>query len=317
MLVVDASVVAPVVADGSRPIVTVQDVRNKTSEYIDTRAITDSIRAELQKLDQVQSIESAGTEQRSEVLDNLVSINAIRAEEKGLELLFKTDPSVPTALVGDPLRLGQILINLSNNAVKFTDSGEIVVSTELIKKDEDQVTVKFSVRDTGIGMTAEQQAKLFQAFSQADTSTTRKYGGTGLGLTISKRLVNLMGGEIWTESESGQGTTFNFTAVFGLGKETVKRRFVPAPDLRGLKVLVVDDEDNIRLMIDTVLSRRGYRVTCAGSAAKALSALERAADNAQRDRRRLTAAAAAVAGGLVVRGGAAGHDEHAEAEHHQ
>jgi two-component system sensor histidine kinase/response regulator len=148
----------------------------------------------------------------------------IKTQEKGLELLFKTDPSVPTALVGDPLRLGQILINLSNNSVKFTDTGEIVVSTELVKKDNAQVTLKFSVRDSGIGMTAEQAAKLFQPFAQADSSTTRKYGGTGLGLTISKRLAEMMGGEIWVESEQGRGSIFSFTANFGLGKERAKKR---------------------------------------------------------------------------------------------
>jgi two-component system sensor histidine kinase/response regulator len=141
---------------------------------------------------------------------------------------------VPNFLVGDPLRLNQILVNLGNNAVKFTRQGEIVLTTSVKDQSEDKVTLQFSVRDSGIGMTAEQQAKLFQAFSQADTSTTRKFGGTGLGLTISKRLVNLMGGEIWVESEPGKGTTFSFTADFGLGKETVKKRFVPAHDIRGL-----------------------------------------------------------------------------------
>jgi signal transduction histidine kinase len=129
--------------------------------------------------------------QLEDTLDNISTLVGIKTQEKGLELLFKTDPSVPRALVGDPLRLGQILINLSNNAVKFTDTGEIVVSAELIKKDGAQVTLKFSVQDTGIGMTEKQAAKLFQPFAQADSSTTRKYGGTGLGLTISKRLAEM------------------------------------------------------------------------------------------------------------------------------
>jgi len=160
--------------------------------------------------------------QLEDTLDNISTLVGIKTQEKGLELLFKTDPAVPTALVGDPLRLGQILINLSNNAVKFTDSGEIVVFTELVKKDGAQVTLKFSVRDTGIGMTEQQAAKLFQPFAQADSSTTRKYGGTGLGLTISKRLAEMMGGEIWVESQPGQGSIFSFTASFGLGKEKAK-----------------------------------------------------------------------------------------------
>ncbi|MBW2410851.1 MAG: PAS domain S-box protein, partial [Deltaproteobacteria bacterium] len=133
-----------------------------------------------------------------DVMDNLANLVTVKAQEKeDLEVLFHTNWEVPHFLVGDPLRLGQVLINLANNAVKFTDSGEIVVSTELIEQNEDRVTLKFSVRDTGIGLTEEQVAKLFQSFTQADTSTTRKYGGTGLGLAISKKLVNLMGGDIW------------------------------------------------------------------------------------------------------------------------
>ncbi len=159
-----------------------------------------------------------------ETMDNVANVITVKAQEKeNLEVLFYLDSQVPNFLVGDSLRLNQILVNLGNNAVKFTEHGEIVLTTKIMEKSDDKVTLQFSVRDTGIGMTAEQQAKLFQAFSQADTSTTRKYGGTGLGLTISKRLVNMMGGEIWTESEAGQGTTFNFTADFGLGKETVKK----------------------------------------------------------------------------------------------
>ena len=149
--------------------------------------------------------------QLEDTLDNISTLVGIKTQEKGLELLFKTGPSVPTALVGDPLRLGQILINLSNNAVKFTDTGEIVISTELVQKDDTQVTLKFSVQDTGIGMTSEQAAKLFQPFMQADSSTTRKFGGTGLGLTISKRLAEMMGGDIWVESEPGKGSRFSFS----------------------------------------------------------------------------------------------------------
>ena len=155
-----------------------------------------------------------------EVLDNLANLVTVKAQEKdNLEILFAINQDVPRFLVGDPLRLGQVLINLANNAVKFTDSGEIVVSTVMSEHDETGLTLTFSVRDTGIGLTKDQIGKLFQSFSQADTSTTRKFGGTGLGLTISKRLVNMMGGEIWVDSEPGQGTTFSFTANFGLGKE--------------------------------------------------------------------------------------------------
>jgi len=214
--------------------------------------------------------------QLEDTLDNISTLVGIKTQEKGLELLFKTDPSVPTALVGDPLRLGQILINLSNNAVKFTDSGEIVISTESVKKGDDQVTLKFSVQDTGIGMTAEQAARLFQPFMQADSSTTRKYGGTGLGLTISKRLAEMMGGEIWVESEPGQGSNFSFTANFGLRKEKAKKRFKPSSDLRGMKVLVVDDNATSRGIFQEMLESFSFEVSLAASGEEGITELEAA-----------------------------------------
>jgi len=217
--------------------------------------------------------------QLEDTLDNISTLVGIKTQEKGLELLFKTDPAMPTALVGDPLRLGQILINLANNAVKFTDSGEIVISTELIKKDDAQVTLKFSVQDTGIGMTAEQAARLFQPFMQADSSTTRKYGGTGLGLTISKRLAEMMGGEIWVESEPGRGSTFSFTATFGLGKEKAKKRFKPSTDLRGMKVLVVDDNATSRDIFREMLESFSFEVTLAASGQEGLTELKKASES--------------------------------------
>ena len=217
--------------------------------------------------------------QLEDTLDNISTVVGIKTQEKGLELLFKTDPAMPTALVGDPLRLGQILINLSNNAVKFTDSGEIVISTELIKKDDARVTLKFSVQDTGIGMTAEQAARLFQPFMQADSSTTRKYGGTGLGLTISKRLAEMMGGEIWVESEPGRGSTFSFTATFGLGKEKAKKRFKPSTDLRGMKVLVVDDNATSREIFREMLESFSFEVTLAASGQAGLTELKKASES--------------------------------------
>ncbi|MEX1330526.1 MAG: response regulator, partial [Desulfobacterales bacterium] len=185
----------------------------------------------------------------------------------------------PSSLVGDPLRLGQILTNLSNNAVKFTDKGQIIVSTELVKKDNTQVTLKFSVQDTGIGMTAEQAAKLFQPFSQADSSTTRKYGGTGLGLTISKRLAEMMGGEIWVESEQGRGSIFSFTANFGLGKEKAKKQYKPASELRGMKVLVVDDNATSRDILQEMLESFTFDVTLAASGPEGITELESAKDH--------------------------------------
>ncbi|MGD9151494.1 MAG: response regulator, partial [Desulfobacterales bacterium] len=214
--------------------------------------------------------------QLEDTLDNVSTLVGIKTQEKGLELLFKTDPAVPAVLVGDPLRLGQILINLSNNAVKFTKAGEIVVSSELVKKDKSQVTLKFSVQDTGVGMTAEQAAKLFQPFMQADTSTTRKYGGTGLGLTISKRLAEMMGGEIWVESVKDRGSTFSFTATFGLGKEKAKKHYKPASELRGMRVLVVDDNATSRDILQEMLESFTFEVTVAASGPEGITELESA-----------------------------------------
>jgi signal transduction histidine kinase/DNA-binding response OmpR family regulator/HPt (histidine-containing phosphotransfer) domain-containing protein len=214
--------------------------------------------------------------QLEDMLGSISTLVGVKTQEKKLELLFKTDHSVPTSLVGDPLRLGQVLINLSNNAVKFTDNGEIVVSSELVKKEEAEVTLKFSVRDTGIGMTEEQATKLFQPFMQADSSTTRKYGGTGLGLTISKRLAEMMGGEIWVECQPGRGCTFSFTANFGLGKEKAKKRFKPASELRGMKVLVVDDNATSRSILHEMLESFSFEVSLAPSGEEGITELENA-----------------------------------------
>ena len=212
-----------------------------------------------------------------EVLDNLANLVTVKAQEKkDLEVLFATAQDVPRFLVGDPLRLGQILINLANNAIKFTEQGQIVVSTELLKQNAERVSLKFAVSDTGIGLTEEQAARMFQSFSQADTSTTRKYGGTGLGLAISKRLVEMMGGEIWVESKSGEGSTFSFTATFALGKEKAKRRFATSPDMRGMKVLVVDDNPTSREIFQDMLESFSFDVTLAASGKEGLVELEKA-----------------------------------------
>jgi PAS domain S-box-containing protein len=215
-----------------------------------------------------------------DVLDNLANLVTVKAQEKeNLEVLFATAKDVPRFLVGDALRLGQVLINLANNAVKFTESGEIVVTSELVQQEQDEVTLKLSVSDTGIGLTAEQVSKLFQSFTQADTSTTRKYGGTGLGLTISKRLVEMMGGEIWVESEPGQGTTFSFTAKFGRGTEKEIDRPKAPPDLKGMKVLVVDDNATSRDIFQEMLESFTFEVTLAASGEEGLDEFERAVGN--------------------------------------
>jgi len=174
-------------------------------------------------------------------------------------------------LVGDPLRLGQVLINYANNAVKFTDQGEIVVGVRLDEDLGEQVRLKFLVRDTGIGLTREHQSRLFQSFQQADTSTTRKYGGTGLGLAISKRLAELMGGEVGVDSTPGQGSTFWFTAV--LGKGVPRRPLAAHPDLRGRRMLVVDDNEHARDALLDILDGLRFRPEAVASGAQAVAAV--------------------------------------------
>ena len=205
-----------------------------------------------------------------DVLDNLANLVGLKAEEKGIELLFDIDADTPMALIGDPLRLGQILVNLGNNAVKFTASGEIVVRIHTTQASEDAVTLQFAVRDSGIGMTPEQQGKLFQAFSQADTSTTRQYGGTGLGLTISKKLTEMMGGQIWVESEAGIGSTFQFTVNFGRQSEENIVSDTDIPELQGLSVLVVDDNAISHDIMANMLEPIVARVECLRGGSEAL-----------------------------------------------
>jgi len=205
-----------------------------------------------------------------EVLDNVANLIGDKASSKSLELIFDLDPDLPPAFKGDPLRIGQVLINYANNAVKFTEEGEIVVRTKKLEPIDDDLIVRFEVQDTGIGLTEEQKEKLFQSFQQADTSTTRKYGGTGLGLTISKRLAELMGGDVGVESEPGKGSTFWFTARLGIG-EAKARVFLPDPDLRNRRVLVVDDNPQAREILSEMLTSMTFRVDEASSGEEALS----------------------------------------------
>jgi CheY-like chemotaxis protein len=209
-------------------------------------------------------------------MDNLANLVGMKAEDKGLELLFNAAADVPTALQGDPLRLGQILINLGNNAVKFTDKGEIVVGIDKVSEDASAVELHFWVKDSGIGMTPEQCSKMFQSFSQADASTTRKYGGTGLGLAISKNLVEAMQGRIWVESIPGQGSTFHFHARFGLQLEPMPRRMFRAEELLGARVLVVDDNASAREILSTMAKTFGLEVDVAWDGQQALQMVAQA-----------------------------------------
>jgi two-component system, sensor histidine kinase and response regulator len=209
------------------------------------------------------------------VLDNLTSVVGERTQEKNLEFLVDAHQDLPPILVGDPLRLGQILTNLVNNAVKFTERGEILVTVSLEERVTNRVKLKFTVHDSGIGMTPDQTARLFQAFSQADSSTTRKYGGTGLGLSISKRLVEMMGGNIWVESEYRRGSTFCFTAWLGVGAAEKRQKTLP-PGLTDIRALVVDDNATARQVLTDMLRQFSFRVESASSGNDALQELAKA-----------------------------------------
>ena len=210
-----------------------------------------------------------------DVLAQIADLSVMRAQDKGLELLFDVAPDVPNALQGDPLRLGQVLINLTNNAIKFTDKGEIVVTIRLQQLEEHAAVLRVDVRDTGIGLTPPQRSKLFQAFTQADTSTTRHHGGTGLGLTISKRLVEMMEGEIDLVSEAGVGSTFFFTARFGLAAVPRDNLLLPQ-QFQGLRVLVVDDNPSAREIFVSMLTALGFEARAVFGGVQAIGAVAQA-----------------------------------------
>jgi len=208
-----------------------------------------------------------------DVISSVTTLTAQKAHEKGLEFLAHLAPGLPEVLLGDPLRLGQILTNFVNNAVKFTETGEIRLEIQQVERTGEKVQLKFSVRDTGIGMNQEQAAKLFQPFTQADMSTTRKHGGTGLGLTICLRLVELMGGRIWLDSEPGAGSTFYFTAWLGVGTATATGKLVPE-QLAQLRVLVVDDNPAAREILQEPLRNLTSRVDVVASGREAIAAIQ-------------------------------------------
>ena len=209
------------------------------------------------------------------LLEHLAGIAGVKSDAKQLELVFRVAPDVPPHLVGDPLRLGQVLINLTNNAVKFTERGEIVVAVEPVAPVDrvaGQARLRFTVSDTGIGMSDEQLAGLFQAFAQADSSITRKYGGTGLGLTISKQLVELMGGAISVTSTPGAGSRFSFTVTLGVGSADD----LPSTALGQARVMVVDDSASAREALVEMLGAYGIRASVAASGEDALELLAQA-----------------------------------------
>ncbi|CAK0768162.1 two-component system, sensor histidine kinase and response regulator [Gammaproteobacteria bacterium] len=209
-----------------------------------------------------------------EVFDHLTNIFREPTNEKRIELIFCAAEECRYELFGDSLRLEQVLMNLISNALKFTEEGEIEVQVRTIQESANQVTLKFSVRDTGIGMTDEYKNKLFQPFTQADTSVTRKFGGTGLGLSISKRLVELMGGRIWIDSQCRRGSMFYFTVVFQRKLDTVIDDMMPPEDMERIKILVVDDNDAARNSIRTLLGMFNFLATGVGSGPEAVNAIK-------------------------------------------
>lgn len=240
----------------------------KTSSSVLLSLINDIL--DLSKIDADQiSIERTAFH-LNDVLTNLSTILAERASQKGLEFLIRVAPGAPTTLVGDPLRLGQIFINLAGNAIKFTETGEILIQIEHTKQDDDRIELSCSVSDTGIGMSADVIAELFQPFTQADASTTRRFGGTGLGLTITKKLVEMMGGQILVESTPGAGSCFKFTVMLEASEAQVKPLVTPK-DLRNAKVLFADDNEMAREIIEEAFVSLSFDVTAVESGKKALS----------------------------------------------
>ena len=221
-----------------------------------------------------------------DLTDDMVNIVGLKAREKEVQFSIDIGEAVPDVLVGDPLRLSQVLFNLGDNAVKFSESGGVVsLKVELIKENDQQAVVLFSVQDTGIGIPPEQQKKLFQSFSQADSSTTRKYGGSGLGLIISKKIIQRMGGGIWFESEQNTGSTFSFIVPLGKtadnslhetsgdeGDESISQSM---SKLHGAKILVVDDNEFNREIVFEYLTSGGITVETASDGQEALELLAR------------------------------------------
>jgi signal transduction histidine kinase/CheY-like chemotaxis protein len=214
--------------------------------------------------------------QLENVVSHMADVLGVRAEEKGMELLFTAPPDIPTALIGDPIRLGQVLINLGTNAIKFTEHGEILIGCDVQSRDDGHVVLHFWVQDKGIGMNEEQMQRLFTPFAQGDSSTTRQYGGTGLGLAISRQLVDMMGGRIWAESQPGQGSTFHFTARFGVQAQPGGRRALMASEMEGKRVLLVDDNAAAREVLGDMTRRMGLDVEVSDSGEHALQCMRAA-----------------------------------------
>jgi signal transduction histidine kinase/DNA-binding response OmpR family regulator/HPt (histidine-containing phosphotransfer) domain-containing protein len=260
------------------------DLNDEQREYL--RLVRSSSQALLHLLNEVldfSKIEAGKLEIDSvefdlrAVVGDVVKTLSVRAHEKGLELACRVQSQVPDQLLGDALRLRQVLVNLVGNAIKFTEQGEVVVSIDSESAGDQEIRVHFSIRDTGIGIPPQYQRSIFEAFTQADTSTTRRFGGTGLGLAISSRLVGLMGGHIWVDSKVGEGTTIHFTALMGVPSAAGAITSKASLDLNGLQVLVVDDNATNRLILAETVIAWGMRPTCVDNGFAAIETLQAAA----------------------------------------
>jgi signal transduction histidine kinase/DNA-binding response OmpR family regulator len=262
------------------------EISTEQREYLDTvKQSADSLLVVINDILDFSKIEAGKVDLEladfnlRDCLESTLKILAFRADEKGLELLCEIAPEVPEVVRGDSSRLRQIVTNLIGNAVKFTNEGEVAMKVEAKSQGDDTGTLQFTVSDTGIGIPLEKQALIFDPFSQADTSTTRKYGGTGLGLTISARLVELMGGKIWLESEVGRGTHFFFTVQMKSSEMPIAVGSIAPPEiLRGVKVLVVDDNRTNRRILDGMLRRWEMRPALVEGGEEALAELSSARD---------------------------------------
>jgi PAS domain S-box-containing protein len=261
------------------------DLTAEQREYLETvKMSSDSLLSVINDILDFSKIEAGKIDLEAvdfnlrDCLEMTLKTLALRTDEKGLELLCEIAPEVPEVVQGDSSRLRQVLVNLVGNAIKFTDKGEVALSVQLEIKDGDDHLLRFTVSDTGIGIPIEKQRLIFDPFTQADTSTTRKYGGTGLGLTISSRLVNMMDGKIWVGSEIGRGTQFHFTAQFKHADGKTRIEAVTSPEiLRGIKVLVTDDNATNRRILEGMLKRWDMQAKSVESGDEALAELSAAA----------------------------------------
>jgi two-component system sensor histidine kinase/response regulator len=258
------------------------ELSREQREYLTTvKASADSLLTVINDILDFSKIEAGKLEFENvemcvrDTLGDTMRTLAHRAHDRGLEFACRIKPDVPSWVIADPGRLRQVVVNLIGNAIKFTEQGEVVLEVEKAAEDEKTVTLHFAVRDTGIGISRDKLSLIFEAFTQADTSTTRQYGGTGLGLAITRRLVEIFNGQIWAESEVGGGSTFHFTARLERAAESARRELQGDPQiLRGMKVLVVDDNQTMRTILDELLKSWGMAPRCVASGAAALETLE-------------------------------------------